>query len=232
MMFRQTLPFIVLTLLHGSIAIAADAQPPHAVTTFSHVAHIFPPNCHFCHGWNELAKTQGYFMGTYAGLIEGSYNNIENKRLIIPGDAEHSPLVERIEGRIQPQMPYYRPPLSSEEIALIRRWIDDGAPADALTTLEHEVVLNQVPVRMEGETLWLSCRAPKDGQNISLRVKIVDDATGKVVAYDWPTSERDLNGRWSQWGVVIPAGSMRTPGTVGASLCCGGLARQGAAGRG
>ena len=46
---------------------------------------------------------------------------------VIPGNPENSIIVERLEGRLQPQMPLDQDPLPQEEIALIRRWIAEGA---------------------------------------------------------------------------------------------------------
>ena len=49
---------------------------------------------------------------------------------VIPGNPENSIVVERLEGRLQPQMPLDQDPLPTEEIALIRRWIAEGGESD------------------------------------------------------------------------------------------------------
>lgn len=186
--------------------------------TFDAVAGMFPPNCDFCHGWDEQATRSGLFMGTYQGLMEGAFHQGAFRRVIIPGDAEHSPLIEYVEGRRKPRMPFGRDPLSRGEIQLLRRWIDDGARPDPRAAAEHSIVVNDIPVTEGQASFWLSCRAPKNEQAISLRVKVADQSTGQVLAYEWPKAEIDLNGRWSQWQIKIPSGSMKLPGRVSAEL--------------
>ena len=51
-----------------------------------------------------------------------------SRKVIIAGDGEKSILVRRLLGLNLPRMPYGGPPLSSEQINLIRHWIDRGAP--------------------------------------------------------------------------------------------------------
>ena len=58
-----------------------------------------------------------------------SYNNLINHqpRLVNPGASNNSLLVQRIDGRIAPQMPYISQPLNSNQIDGIKKWIDEGA---------------------------------------------------------------------------------------------------------
>jgi hypothetical protein len=116
-------------------------------------------------------------------------------------------------------MPYHRDPLSDEEILRIRQWIDDGARDDSSTSREHTIIMDHIVVNDHNHAFWLSCRAPKNEQNIGLRVKVIDEATGEVVNYDWPTEgEQDYNGRWNQWHIDIAPSSMKFPGTVSVNL--------------
>lgn len=209
---------IVLTirpLVRGTV----HAQPRRSAT-FTEIAGLLPSNCDFCHEWDPQAKKAGFFTASYAGLMDGAFRNGGFHREIIPGDAANSPLVQYIEGRRQPRMPYGRTPLSADDIALIRQWIDEGAKPDATTALDHTLVMDGIDVSEKRNSFWLSCRAPKNEQNIALRVKVVDEATKNVVAYEWPGDEGggDFNGRWSQWKVTVPTGSMKFPGTVSVEL--------------
>ncbi|MGB9774390.1 MAG: c-type cytochrome domain-containing protein [Bacteroidota bacterium] len=57
-----------------------------------------------------------------------SYNNATARPgIIIPGDPDHSILVERIDGRLSPRMPLYRDTLNANQIHGIRQWILEGA---------------------------------------------------------------------------------------------------------
>ena len=187
--------------------------------TFKDIAGVIPPSCEWCHGWEKEARRTGYFMGTYEGLMDGPFRSGRFNKSIVPGDAEHSPFVQYIEGSRQPRMPYGRDALDKETIERIRRWIDDGAKSDERTSPEHVVAMDGVPVSTTKRSFWLSCRAPKDMQNIGLRVKVLDEATRNVVVYGWPqNTAKDINGRWNQWKVEVPEQSMKLPGTVTVSL--------------
>lgn len=62
-------------------------------------------------------------------LLTPSYDNLMNHqpRLVNPGASNNSLLVQRIDGRIAPQMPYLSQPLNSNQIDGIKKWIDEGA---------------------------------------------------------------------------------------------------------
>jgi hypothetical protein len=167
----------------------------------------FDSDCLACH---RQTKAAGYFLETYGGLMDGVFKNGRFEPTIVPGNSAASRLIPILEG--------HRRPLPPDEVRRFREWIDAGAKADDRTAREHRVEVDGVPIDAAQDSFWLSCRAPKNGQNISLRVKVVDEASGRVVAYDWPLSSRDLNGRWSQWRIQIPKNSMALPGTVSVQL--------------
>lgn len=75
---------------------------------------IFQSRCVGCHG-----KSGDYAVDTYANLM---------KKNIVPGNPDTSTLVQRIEGKIPPQMPMGMDPLTSDQIQTIKNWIKDGAP--------------------------------------------------------------------------------------------------------
>jgi hypothetical protein len=88
---------------------------------------IFQQGCNLgirCHaeavGQSEL-KLEGY-----ATLMKGGRSG----RAIVPGDPGASLLYKRVTGAIPPRMPLDNPPLSAEQIELIRKWIDAGAKDD------------------------------------------------------------------------------------------------------
>jgi len=204
------IPYILLSQTSGS----REMKP----ATFSDIANILPSQCEWCHGWENHGSKAGYYMGTYGGLMDGPFRNGNFQRAIVPGDAENSPFVQFIEGRKQPRMPLGREPLRKERIELIRRWIDNGARPDRTTSKEHVIVMDGISVDKQNHSFWLSCRAPKDLQNIGLRVKVIDEATGKVVAYEWPQHAKDLNGRWNQWKIEVPVAALKLPGSVAVAL--------------
>ena len=102
------------------------------MATFSSIqALVFDPRCVQHHGDREVQAG--------LNLSEGvSYTNLVNVPstqtgldLVEPGDAENSYLIHKLEGRVGivgGPMPLSGDPLTAGEIAVIRDWIDAGAP--------------------------------------------------------------------------------------------------------
>src|ERR1043165_4055035 len=116
--------FLFITMLLGFIApaFAADAV---AKATYSQVRAIFAQHCLSCHDSKE--QEAGLILETHQSLLKGG----DDGTVIVPGKAADSLLVQQIEHTKKPFMP---PPkkgdkLSAQEIAVIRAWIDAGAPA-------------------------------------------------------------------------------------------------------
>jgi hypothetical protein len=79
--------------------------------------------CFQCHG--EALQMSRLDLHTLAGMLKGGSNG----PAIIPGNAAASLLYQRITGQVQPPMPMAPVPrLTAEEIAVVKKWIDAGAP--------------------------------------------------------------------------------------------------------
>ena len=103
--------------LHVTVSIVTEMP---AVSFNNDVKPILYTNCINCH----IGGVQGGLrMDNYTLLMDGGNSG----PVVIPGDAQNSLIVKRIEGRIAPRMPLDRPPLSQQNIDLIRTWIDEGA---------------------------------------------------------------------------------------------------------
>ena len=90
----------------------SDGAPP---TFDNYVGPLVAAKCTGCHG--EL-ETAGMNMLTYAGLMKGSSNG----PVIVPGDSANSKLVQ-----VQSTGKHFAN-LTSEELDLVKQWIDAGAP--------------------------------------------------------------------------------------------------------
>src|SRR2546428_5394268 len=115
---------IIVVLAFVAPASAADAAPR---ATYSQVRAIFAQHCLSCHDSKE--QEGGLILETHQSLLKGG----DDGAVIVPGKAAESLLVQQIEHAKKPFMP---PPkkgdkLSPQEIAVIRAWIDAGAPAPA-----------------------------------------------------------------------------------------------------
>ncbi len=92
------------------------------------VAPILERHCVRCH-MGEKAK--GGFSLTNANYFR---HGGENGDAVLAGKPEESPLFQMISGP-KPRMPKNAPPLSAQQVGVIRRWIAEGAPWPADKTL-------------------------------------------------------------------------------------------------
>src|SRR3954465_2539742 len=116
--------FLCITVVFALAApvLAADAAPK---ATYSQVRAIFAQHCLSCHDSKE--QEGSLVLETHQSLLKGG----DSGAVIVPGKSADSLLVQQIEHAKKPFMP---PPkkgdkLSPQEIAVIRAWIDAGAPA-------------------------------------------------------------------------------------------------------
>jgi WD40 repeat protein len=126
--------FQIVMLLAATAAIGAppqksDDDPNAPVSYFKKIRPIFQAHCQGCH---QPAKARGgYIMTDFAKLLEGGESVADGWHAIVPKDPEHSLLLQQItpqQGKAE--MPPKKAPLADAEIALVRRWIAEGAVDD------------------------------------------------------------------------------------------------------
>ena len=131
-----SLLFILLPLLSLPVALTNSCKdssvepdqlinivfPDSNVSYSQHVEPLFQQGCAFssCHGTASQAGLN---------LESPSYNKLMNHqpRLVVATEGNNSLLVQRLDGRVQPQMPLGRTPLSQNQIDGIKKWINEGA---------------------------------------------------------------------------------------------------------
>jgi len=85
------------------------------------VAPVLQASCVKCHG--SLMTQAGLRLDSEAGVLKGGVSG----RAIVPGHSDDSLLVKRLLGALgSPRMPMGGDPLPSQEINVIREWIDHG----------------------------------------------------------------------------------------------------------
>ena len=110
-------------------AMAAVALKPGEVSFASDVAPLLLDQCVGCH---DATQPEGNLsMTTLERLVRGGRGGAA----IVPGRGAESLLVKKLKGTgIEGQrMPLGKPPLADDLIALVQRWIDQGAKLDMLT---------------------------------------------------------------------------------------------------
>ncbi len=106
---------MVLTL---ALLLAAVPQVQPEVSSAAAAFVVFQKNCAGCHGDTGFAK--GYLLLDRSAMVKAGK--------VTPGNAAESILYKRINGAVEPIMPDGGPKLPESDIAVIRRWIDEGAP--------------------------------------------------------------------------------------------------------
>ncbi|MBL9128651.1 MAG: hypothetical protein JNL97_13435, partial [Verrucomicrobiales bacterium] len=153
---------LCLTLFVSSLGHAAEAPANQAPVSFhKQVRPLLEAHCQGCH---QPAKAKGGYVLT------------EFERLLLPGDSTKKPVVagdpvgSHLLALVTPsqgeaEMPKGRPPLAEHEVAVLRRWIAEGAhddsPKSALRTYDashppsysRPPVINAIDYSPDGELL-------------------------------------------------------------------------------
>lgn len=107
-------------LLTLSVLAAHATQAPPSYTT--HIEPLFRAKCIACH--NHVVRRGDLNMESYDALKTGG----KRGAAFVAGKSADSLLFKMVEGRVKPRMPLLDDKLSAEEIALLKTWIDAGAP--------------------------------------------------------------------------------------------------------
>jgi len=109
-----------------SLAAVAGCQRDGQVSYAKDVAPILEKNCKYCHVAGQAGYVvSGFELEGYDSLMRGT----QYGPVVLPGDPLTSTLVMLVEGRADPSlnMPHNAKPLSKEDIATIRLWVEQGA---------------------------------------------------------------------------------------------------------
>jgi len=146
----------------GTLAASATALVGAPVDYGKEIQPLLAQHCYQCHGATQ--PKHGLRLDTAAFAIKGG----QTGPAIKPGKSSDSLLVQVISGTHKDitRMPYKKPPLSDAQIALVRRWIDEGAKAPA----------NEVP----GSKAHWSFVAPKRPPVPSVQYSVSSVQSAKV----------------------------------------------------
>ena len=126
---RLVAVLLVVTACRSDSGTAPDETDTLMPTLSSIQTHVFTPSCAGHHGPSLAEAGLDLSAGrSFANLVNVPSTQVE-LNLVTPGDAESSYLVHKMDGRagiVGRQMPIGALPLT-EELAVIRQWIDAGA---------------------------------------------------------------------------------------------------------
>jgi hypothetical protein len=123
---RSKLGFVMLSALAfsclGVVSVGLAADPPKAKVTYQdHVSAVFRSRCGSCH--NPDKQKGGLNLDNYGATMQGGGSG----KIIEPGDADNSTLLQVITHKEEPKMPPNSPKIPDAEIEVIRKWIEGGA---------------------------------------------------------------------------------------------------------
>lgn len=128
-MLYRSLRLLPLALLFTGLAWAQkpDAKPPAKVVTYKdHVAPILRTHCVSCHNADKARADLN--VATYQTLLAGGSSG----EAIAPGSADKSRLYRLAAHQEEPHMPPKQPRIPDADLAVLRTWIDNGAPETAV----------------------------------------------------------------------------------------------------
>ncbi len=213
----SVLGLLLLTLASPALAAEeakADADGP--VSYYRDIRPVFQARCFGCH---QPAKPQGSLdMTNFTGLLEGGDSG---DPVVVASEPDEGTLMEMIipeDGTAE--MPKDGKPLTSGQIALIRRWIEEGAKND---TPESDKAIYDAdnPPKYQAQPVLTSLDFSPDGKLLAvsgyhevLLHEIAADGSTKLVARLVGLAERIESAMFSPDGkrLAVTGGS---PGRMG-----------------
>jgi DNA-binding beta-propeller fold protein YncE len=140
--FRIDLAFLIVASIAGLVSPSALAQSPKTekeLTYWQDIQPILRKNCAYCHAQRHVKKQDvsgGLALDSYEAILKGGKHPV-----LKVGNSKASLLVDlMVTADKKKRMPLDGDPMPTEQIDLIRRWIDSGAregkkPDDAPTTI-------------------------------------------------------------------------------------------------
>jgi len=110
---------VSLTILIAALPLLAADR-----VDFDRQVHpILAARCISCHGTEK--RSGGLSLATYRDTLDGGRSGAA----VRPGDSLASLLLKRISGEVAPRMPLGGDPLTPDQTAILKTWIDEGARA-------------------------------------------------------------------------------------------------------
>jgi mono/diheme cytochrome c family protein len=167
----RPLPFLALFYLVSNDWCLAAA--PESRDLARQAQAILKANCHRCHGQE--------------GAVEGGFNYLLDlgklvvRKKVLPGNAEQSPLYKRVAaGKMPP--PGEQPRPSAADLAVIKQWIDTGAPSEKPSIQRAIVTEEDVQTKVLADLARREKRARRFTRYFSLAAVANSGAGGDELA--------------------------------------------------
>ena len=166
--------WLTLVVVSGTNARARTPSRPDPVSFRRQIAPILVKKCLACH--DDRKASGGLSLATFAALERGG--KTVGEAILDPGDPESSYLIATIRRGAPIRMPYKQPPLKVDEVAVLTRWVKEGAkfdgPSAAVTPLAALVdVLADLPkvaLKVPAADAVSSLAFSRDGRHLAAAV--------------------------------------------------------------
>ena len=202
------------TLVHAAPPKKEEPIDPNKpVSFYKYIRPILQAQCNGCH---QPAKKKGdYIMTDFASLLKGG----EEGHAIVPGKPEESNLLKLImpDAKGKVEMPQKAEPLHETQVALIKRWVAEGAKDDTPASAKAQYDMDHPPVYVTAPAITSIDYSP-DGKLLAVagyHEVLIHKADGRgIVARLVGLAERIQKVAWSPDGkkIAVAGGS---PARVG-----------------
>lgn len=143
-------PLCISTLL--ALALAASGAVPDKPGYNRDIRPIISNNCFYCHGPDEKKREAKLRLD----VRDNALAEHDSGQAIVPGKPDESELLKRIlshdKDEVMPPPKAKKPPLTEEQIATLRRWIEQGAPYEGHWAF---LPLNSAPPPAVKDPTWV-----------------------------------------------------------------------------
>lgn len=164
----------------GIDSLARAEEPAAEMPPVSFYRQVRPVLQRHCAGCHQPAKAGGKLvLTTFEALLKGG----EQGAGFTAGDPDGSLLIEVVTGD-KPLMPLKAPPLSKEQVALIGRWIKEGAKNDTPMGVQDTITQEKPPVYASAPVISALAYSP-DGKFLAVsgfREILLHNADGSGLA--------------------------------------------------
>lgn len=202
----------------GSAALAQDQ--PATVSFSKDIAPILLKNCQACHGQNDAKG--GFQLSNYTALMKPGDSGSASITPGKPGDSELLRLIAAPDK--EERMPKDGDPLPAEKIALVKKWIEEGAKYDSpdpnasLASIAPKEPRPAAPQAYPRTIPLTSLAFRPDGQELAVggyyEITIWNPATGALVRRIGNVDQRTFALAYNNEGTLLAAAS-GTPGVSG-----------------
>ncbi len=124
-----------------------ETEDPNApISYYKKIRPILQAQCQGCH---QPAKAKGgYVMTNFARLLEGGESVKDGQHAVVAGQPEKSLLVAQItpDADGKAEMPPKKQPLPAPQLALIKRWVAEGAKDDTPANARQHIDADHPPI--------------------------------------------------------------------------------------